>query len=134
MTYAAVSNALRSRFNTQWASATPVVWDNVVTTPPETGSWARFTIGFTAADRLSFGADTAAYRHYGSVIVSIFTELNIGDSAAMAYADTVAAIFRGWADATNKLVCRAPYAQRIGADSRWYQVNVICPFEFDGFF
>jgi hypothetical protein len=65
----------------------------------------------------------------------IFAPLNKGDNAALLLADQAAAIFRGWQDATTRMRFReAPYVRQVGAEEKWYHVNVYAPFERDTLF
>ncbi len=75
------------------------------------------------------------YRHNGILTLMIFTPLNQGDAEALQIADEVAAIFRGWQDLTSKVFFRTPpFVRRIGSEGKWYQANVLCPFERDSLF
>jgi hypothetical protein len=135
MTYAAVHNAIRSRFSTQWGSTTPIVWDNVTSAPPESASWVRLNIADTDANQASFGAPTDTFRHFGLVTIMVFSVLNVGDAAALALADTAAAVFRKWNDSTTGLrFIQSPFTRQVGVERKWFHLNVTCPFQWDGLF
>jgi hypothetical protein len=136
MSYAAQHNAIRTRFNTQWASATTIAWPNVDFDPPEEESWVRFSIEDAGALVASFGdPGNNTTRHSGLIIINVFSPLKKGDGAALALCDNVAAAFRGWSDATSGVKVRqAPFVRRVEAKQKWYQFNVLIPFERDSHF
>lgn len=135
MTYEIQHNAIRDRFDTEWAGTTPIAWPNAEFSPPDDADWVRFVLDDAAARQASFGDDTNFYRHTGLVTVMIFTTLNKGDKAALELADQVLGIFRHYVDATNKILFReAPFIRRVGATDRWYHVNALCPFQRDELF
>lgn len=138
MGYAAGHNAIRTRFNTEWAggaySTVPVAWANAEFDPPSEDEWVRVTIFDAEAFQVSIGGVAGAgntYRHPGIVVVNIFVPINVGDGLALAMADAVATIFRAWQDATTKTRFLTPSVSRIGTDGNWFQINVTCPFERD---
>lgn len=138
MSYETQDNAIRSRFATLMAggSGLPIAYPNVEFTQPANTPWCRLHIQDTEANQVSMGnPGNNFYRHPGLVTVMIFTPLNQGDKEALAIADEVAAIFRNWQDPTTRVFFRRPpYVRRIGAESKWYHVNVLCPFERDTLF
>lgn len=138
MSYEAQDNALRTRFSTQYALGTnhPVAYPNAEFTQPVDSPWLRFVVQDTEARQASMGdPGNNFYRHPGLVTVMIFTPLNQGDAEALQIADEVAAIFRNWQDPTTRVFFRRPpYVRRVGAESKWYHVNVLCPFERDTLF
>jgi len=134
MTYAVAHAAIRARFETQWAAATPVQYPNVKFSIPET-SWVRLNIAQAASDWVGMGdPGNNPERNFGQVTVQIFTESGAGEGAALAYADTVRGVFRSWRDAASGVRFEVPpYARQIGIDGKWYQINVVAPFKFDDF-
>ena len=136
MTYAAQHNALRARFNTEWAGATPIAWPNARFVPTNDAAWVRFAVKDGDVNTASIGGDTNIHRHLGLLYVMVFTPLSSGDAAALTLADTAAAIFRGWQDPSSGVYFRSPpKATLIGVDEdTWYHANMIAPFERDSFF
>lgn len=128
MGYATERQTIETRFNTQWASASPIAWDNVSYTPTTGTSWVRFSILSGAAFQASLET-TPKYRHTGIIDIGIFTPEDGGTQTARTLADTAAAVFRGWS--SGGIVCRAPYITRIGQSDGWYQLNVTVPFYRD---
>lgn len=132
MTYELTHNAIRTRLASNWTT-TPVAYMNAEFKPPVGDTaWVRLTIEDADAFQASMGATANIYRHPGLIIVSVFAPLNRGDKLALQYADSIAAIFRGWR--TTGLRTYAPTLKRIGADDKWYHVNVTVPFERDSAF
>jgi len=135
MTYEAEYNALRARFESQWANTTPIAWPNVDFKPTDESPWVRFSIVSTDVRQASFGAATNFYRHPGVIIVQVFTPILQGDKEALQLADQVASIFRNWSDAANRIrFLSPPSVKAIGEDKPWYQVNVSCPYIRDTLF
>jgi hypothetical protein len=134
MTYAVVHAAIRARFETQWAATTPVQWPNVEFTIPD-ASWVRLNIAEAAAKWAGFGdPGNNPERNFGQVTVQIFVASGDGEGAGLAFADSVKTIFRSWRDATSGVrFLVPPYARQIGIDGKWYQINVVAPFQFDDF-
>lgn len=136
MTYQLAHNAIRDRFNTQWASATEIAWpnkefdDRVLNTLDE---WVRFRIDEAGAGWASMGdPGNNINRTLGQVTCSVFVKPDIGDKRALELADLIVAAFIGWEDATTRVRFRIPpYVRPVGNDRNWYQINVIAPFERD---
>ncbi len=134
MTLEAAHAALRQRFATGWGSTTPVQWPNQRFDIPET-AWVRFVIEDADVQWRSMGdPGNNRERHIGQVVVQIFVPRGDGEGVSVEYADTIKAIFRGWQDATSGVRFRVPpYARQAGTERKWYQVNVVAPYEFDDF-
>lgn len=135
MTYAVAHSAIRLRFETVWAALTPAQMPNVKFTIPTSGSWVRLNIVDSGADRASMGdPGNNIERNLGQVTVQVFAPSGDGEGEANELADAVRDIFRDWQDSASGLRFRVPpYARQIGAEGKWYQVNVVAPFEFDDF-
>lgn len=129
MSFATEANAIRSRFNTQWAGATAIAWPNVSFTPTTGTPWVRLSILPSGADQTEIG-DLRNFRHDGSVLVEIFTPENEGDGEARTLAEQAAAIFRGVT--AGGIVYGAPYTTTNGNDGAgWFSVSVWCPYYRD---
>ncbi len=128
MGYEAERQAIESRFETQWASATSIDFDNVDFVPTPGTSFVRLTILDGDSRQVSLG-DSPLYRSIGVIIISIFTPLDIGSATGRTLADNAAAIFRGWQ--SSGIVCRSPSIQRVGKTNGWFQYNVNVPFYRD---
>lgn len=137
MSYEAQHNALRNRFNTEWADETPVEWPNgPVLSVPDEAPWVRFVVQDLEAEQASMGdPGNNVHRHEGAAIVMIFTPAGAGDQRALELADRAAAIFRGWQSAgTGLRFLRPPFVRRVGQEQKWYHINVIIPFQRDSHF
>jgi len=124
---------IASEFNTQFSALSPtydIAWENVDFTPADGEPWVRLTINEGEAFIGAIGGGKNTYRHPGTVIVQVFTPTNIGYGKARSIADDVASIFRGKRISGVRFLS-APYINRVGPDGDWYQLNVICPFEYD---
>jgi len=125
--------AIRARFAAAWnATAAPVAWPNVAFTPPVALHYVRFYIVDAESNQRTIGDPDGRnqYRSYGLIVAQIYALDGTGDNAALALADTAAAIFRNarfsgvWA-LTPKIIT-------VGAvDAGRYQINVTIPFQRD---
>ena len=138
MTYETQDNAIRTRFDGLWTGGSnhPVAYPNAEFVKPTNSPWLQFVMQDAGANQVSMGdPGNNFHRHTGLLTVMIFTPLNQGDAEALQIADEVGAIFRGWQDPTTKVFFRLPpFVRRIGAESKWYHVNLLCPFERDSLF
>lgn len=126
MAFDAIRAAIEDHFSTNY-STTVVAYDNVPFTPPAT-SHVRLFILDGGGSQVDMGA-APSYRYTGVVEVQVFVPSDSGSGPAMQLADEVATLFRG--RTLGGVVCRTPYATRVGQRDGWYQVNVTVPFYFD---
>jgi len=134
MTYAAAHAAIRQRFETQWGATTAVQYPNREFTVPD-ASWVRLNIVQAASQWASLGdPGNNTERNFGQVNVQIFTKSGDGEGEGIELADQAKAVFRSWRDATSGVrFLVPPYARQIGVDGKWYQINVVAPFQFDDY-
>ena len=134
MSYALERQTIESRFNTQWAAATPIAWDNVEYVPTPGTAFVAISILNADAFQASIGGIGGygqLHRFNGIININIFTPEGTGTATARGYADTAAAIFRSWSSSiatSQKITCRSPYITSIGEKEGWYQLNVTVPF------
>jgi len=135
MSYAAAHAAIRQRFETEWGSTTSVQYPNKKFEAPDDASWVRLNIAEATARWASFGdPDNNTERNLGQVTVQIFVASGEGEGEALELADQARSVFRSWRDASSGVRFRVPpYARVIGVDKKWYQINVVAPFQFDDF-
>ena len=97
--------------------------------------WVRLNIVQAGSDWAGFGdPGNNPERNFGQVTIQIFTESGEGEGAGLALADTARGVFRQWRDAASGVrVLVPPYARQVGIDGKWYQINVVAPFQFDDF-
>jgi hypothetical protein len=121
--------AIRSRFNTQWAGATTIAWDNVAFTPPTGTPWVRVSIRPSDAYQASIGTTGArTFRDEGLIFIGVFVPENEGEGEAWTLAESAADIFRGVTAAGvvySGPAGDAPRVEVLGPDgSGWFQVQV----------
>jgi hypothetical protein len=134
MTYVLERNTLQTRFNTQWAAATKIKFANVddSSIPPKNAAWVEFSILTGESDNIGVGTTSVKLHRAMSIIdIGIFVPKGGGVAAADVYADTAAAIFRNWSDATSGIVCYSPYKTVVGESGEYFQINVTIPFRRD---
>lgn len=134
MSYAAAHAAIRQRFETEWGSTTDVQYPNKKFKTPD-ASWVRLNIAEATSRWASFGdPDNNTERNLGQVTVQIFTASGEGEGVGLELADQARSVFRSWRDASSGVrFLVPPYARVIGVDKKWYQINVVAPFQFDDF-
>jgi hypothetical protein len=133
MTIAAVANTIRSRFSTlvEDTQSIPVQYDNAPDVIPGDALWARCSIVQGDSFRVSIGTVTAdRYRSVGVMVASIFSPMDQGDSASLGLAQVVRDAFISVTD--GGVTFKTPSIASIGkSGTKWWQVNVTCPFYFD---
>ncbi len=90
--------AIEGYFNTNWGTTTPIRWENIPFIQPGTQNrtrqpWVALFIREATAGKASIGA-TPLRRSVGTIVVQIFTDLNIGTNLARDYASQVADLWR----------------------------------------
>jgi hypothetical protein len=139
MSYAAEYSELAGAFSTGWKTTvvapavaevlTPIAWPNVAFTPPVASSWVRFNILPSGSNLMTVGAPgNNLTRYSGIVVVQIFTPLNTDDSALLAYADKVLAIFRNYHTTTIRFGSIYSVKTSNSEEDGWNQINVMAPF------
>jgi hypothetical protein len=136
MSYEVARETLETRFNTQWASATKIRWQNVddPTIPPANAAWVAFSILPGASTNVGVGANAKLHRESGIIDIGIYVPRGTGSHAAVAYADTASAIFRDWDDASSGITCYSPYMIILGPDEEYHHVSLTIPFRRDEVF
>lgn len=137
MNYAATFNAIRQKFNTDWAAATPIWWEN---TPPAfdinaASSWVAFEIVANGANQQSMGVPSGnLYRHSGTIYAHIFTPIANGPVPGETLADTFGRIFQG--KTFSGVVCYAPrllagYQQQVLDKGEFWKHTIAVPYDSD---
>jgi len=139
MTYEAQDNAIRTKYSVDFAAGSnyPTSFPNSNDfTKPTNSPWVQFIIQDAGANQISMGdPGNNFHRHTGLLTLMIHTPINQGDALSLQIVDEISAIFRGWQDPTSRVFFRLPpFPRRIGPDGKWYQINLLCPFERDSLF
>jgi len=131
------NTAIRTLFNTGWGSTTPVAYPNEAFTPPADASYVVLSIKADDAFQVEISGPGAHSRHPGLIFIMIFSPPDRGNNAALALADTAAAIFRRNSSTfvDGRILYRQPSIETIGiTDEGWFHVNVVIPYVRDSFF
>lgn len=132
MSYESERADIESLFATQWGNTTPVCYSNVAFNTAGVSEWARLTIVAGTSQEQTVGTPNQPfYRHQGLVVVSIFTQLDIGESRGRVLAQQVTDIFKS--RHLNNIRFRSPYLTNIGPSGSYHQFNVNAPFVRDEF-
>ncbi len=100
--------------------------------PPDKGTvaWARASVQTGLSRQTAFGHGTRRYENSGLLSVQIFTPVGVGLTQAKKLSEVVLAAFRGHRT-PNGVIFRDMDLVDVGADGRWYQLNVLVAFEVD---
>lgn len=132
ITYQAIEDAIRSRFNTQITIAKFVttIFDNQDVEPPVTGQWIRFSIIPGESIQVEFGSKKR-FRQFGIATAEIMDEIGKGTKAInlLINAINTSGVFRSVS--VGGVVYRTPSVLRVGRVGNWYKVNVLIPFYAD---
>ena len=132
MTWQAELTTIEAHFDTQWAGATSVQYENAPFTPPSDQSeYVRLQVlqGESALVGYRGGVGQGLYRHVGVVQVDIFTPQSIGGARALELADNVAAIFRG--QRVGDVLFRNPSLAKPVAEDGYFRVAFSCDYQRD---
>ena len=110
-----------NRFNTLWANATPVTFDNEKFNPPANEApWARLSIRNISAAQETLGkVGNRKYERKGLISIQIFTKTNSGVSAADTFSEAAKNIFEG--TSFNNVIANNAVIKEIGVSDGYYQ-------------
>lgn len=120
--------AMQEAFSDYWAARTPVAWDNVKFKIDDQ-EFVRFSVQFSRGTQQTLGGTSnRTFRHFGVVIVQIFTKPNENSSTSDGYVQDVLDHF-----VTNVtgVTYRNPSVNTIGIFNGYYQQNVSVEFFID---
>ena len=114
--------AIEDRLQEYW-SYTDIAWVNVDFDVPNNKDWIKLNILNGSS---SYRAINGLKRHAGVILIQVFTPVNTGTNKVREYSDTIASIFDS--KTFSDVVCDVASIVTIGADDRFYQVNVTIPY------
>ena len=122
MSFANERAEIENRLEANWLD-TVIDYDNVAFDQPNNSPWIRLTIlnGATVYRALQYKK-----RYNGIINVQIFVPIKSGTSIARQYADTVCSIFDS--AKFDSVYCDVASVTIVGADAKWYQINVDTPY------
>jgi len=122
MSFANERTEIENRLESLWLG-TPIDYDNITFNQPNNSSWIRLNIlnGATEYRALQYKK-----RYNGIINVQIFVPVKTGTSIARDYADTVCSIFDS--QVFDSVSCDVASVTIVGADAKWYQINVDTPY------
>lgn len=130
------NTAIRTLFNTGWAGATPIAYENEVFTPPANASFVKLFVKPDTAFQYEIGSTKVTFRHPGLIFVMIFSPPDQGNAASLVLADNADAIFRRQSSSftDGRILYRTPTITPIGiTDDGYFHVNVVIPYIRDSF-
>ena len=122
MSFANERIEIENRLEVNWLT-TPIAWGNITFNPPNNDSWVRLNIMNGSTE---YRAINYKKRYNGIINIQIFVPLKTGTSVARDYADTMAEIFDS--KLFDSIVCDVASVTEVGADAKWYQINVDTPY------
>ena len=117
---------IEGRLNDNWSTTRIVFGESVL--PPTDGNWVRISILPARSQQIAIGVPVK-YRHWGIVVVEVYTTESNGANLAMQYGDTIATLYRGVS--TGGVIFRTPTVRSIGREAGWHHANVEIPFQWD---
>lgn len=130
------NTAIRTLFNTGWAGATPVAYENEKFTPPTDAAYASLIVRPDSAFQHEMGSTQVTFRHPGLIFIMIFSPPDQGNAAGIALADAAADIFRRQSSTftDGRILYRAPSITPIGiTDEGYFHINVVIPYIRDSY-
>lgn len=131
-TFLTARDLISTAFNTGWSARTPVAWNNVQFTPPDTSAWVRFSVTNNFSSQQNLGsAPNRSFRRQGIVFVQVFVPLD--DETGLENGDILAeaalSIFEG--KQVSGIWFRNGSIAEVGPTDRWFQYNVTFDFQYD---
>lgn len=121
---------IQALFNTGWAGATPVSFDNDGFVPGNV-PYVRVAIIFNSGELASLGAvNQRTFRAFGIVAVQVFTLSGTTASANDLLAQAAADIFKG-VQTISGIWFRNTGIATVGNEGKWFQQNVSAEFIYD---
>jgi len=130
------NTAIRTLFNTGWASATAIAYENEPFTPPKNASFVKLFIKPDDAFQHEIGSTKVTFRHPGLIFVMVFSPPDKGNAATLVLADNAAEIFRRQSSTftDGRILYRAPTITPIGiTEEGYFHVNVVIPYIRDSY-
>lgn len=124
-TVATARTEVYKRWVAQWGTTTPFVFEGEADEGLYAGSvaWTRFVYRNTSGNQKTLGPVLGRkYERFASVLISHFTPVDEGLTAAGTLAQASRAIFEGVT--FSGLFFNDGVVREIGPDGRWYQTNV----------
>jgi hypothetical protein len=135
MSYAQERIDIESRFNTQWAGTTPVIYENTRERP--TAETAFVELDIVGGDSSRSLGDNPIHRGYSSIVIKIFIPKGRGMKQGYQLADQAAAVFRDqrFGTAGSTISCFPPSPpQKSGMVEQWETLTVVIPYYRDEIF
>ncbi len=123
-----VRQILENRLNSEWASRTPISWDDFKYNPIVGVEFIRCTLDGIFADTLSLRCQREQYLF----TIQVFSPYGDGASGNMVLTDQLTDIFLGFSE--EYLTVQGVVAERVGIDKEWYQRNVLIEVQYDNHF
>ena len=131
--YTTAQTAIESRFSNQWASTTPISWQNLTYTPVAGTAFVFFEVLFEGVVQASLGHPSSAVKRYdGTINLHVFAPVNQGTQPALTLAEQAAAIFS--LQRFSGVRCQAAgigQPEEGDDDGTWWRITVSCPFVYD---
>lgn len=137
MSLADARKAIESRFSVAWDDRTPIAFEAVRFSPPQSGAWVALYVREGGGLQASINT-TPLHRFFGQIAVNVFTPQDVGAGQGASLSDAVSAVFRRAAfslGSSGQIVCGTPTATPLGIDpAGWFQHNVATPYTRNVYF
>jgi len=134
MSFETLHSNVRTRFRTEVedTQSIVVVYDNGPDNHPDDAIWARWTVTPGASRSIEAGPSPTV-RTVGVAVAKLYQPIEEGDRDLLQLVDVVVSAFRNVHDTVNGIRYRTPSVRVVGRpnDGKWWQINVVCPFQCD---
>lgn len=130
MTEETIESTLRQRVNTEIVGVLgwPVQWSNTAIDVRDNESFIKVTNVWGTSEQNTAGRNPR-FRDHGTLMIGLFTPVDAGDKAALDAAVIVRAAMRSIS--IGDLTLQTPSIQKLGAQGKWYHINIACPWYAD---
>ncbi|GAG45840.1 unnamed protein product, partial [marine sediment metagenome] len=129
MSFESLANSITTYFETlAVANNYTVRYDDDPRKTPVNGLWCEVSIDFGSNEQKEIGINS--FREVGNLTVKIKSEIGLGLNSKLIVADVIATAFRR-IDVDSVVIFKVPRIVKVGRVEDNFQVNVICPFQYD---
>ena len=133
MSYEAERVSAEVAFETGWASATPIKYQNAPFTDPDGDEFVEFFVLSGPSNIASLGGVNTMHRFIGFVQIDIYVPENTGTDRARELADTAATIFRD-TRIDDMLFRASDITNGATPPAGYYRLTVTVPYQRDEIF
>lgn len=124
MSFEALTHSIESRFNTNWSS-TPVAYENVPFTPPNT-AWVRLTVIAGFGNTKGIMGTGVTVEDNGLISIQVFVPEGTGTNESKTLVDAAISIYEH--TRFDGILAYTASPVSVGVSDGWHQTNITIPF------